>query len=138
MPKGKKICPQCQAELGVRTKVCECGHEFVIKSSKQGRAHGPPIKTKTHPLAQTYVPTPGLWVFDRPQDMPKVQAPGQLPDGLMTNQEIHEYVTYNGLGDCIFEYIIPAKIADPKLRKKWEKAKKYIEEAWGYLINEDD
>lgn len=28
MPKGKKVCPKCSAEVGVRTSVCKCGHEF--------------------------------------------------------------------------------------------------------------
>jgi hypothetical protein len=137
MPKGKKICPQCQAALGVRTKVCECGHEFTIKTYKQGSPHGSPIKTNANPLAQTYVPTPGLWVFDRPKDLPKIQAPGPLPDGTLTNQQVYEHVSYNGLGDCVFEYITPRKIADPKLRKKWEKAKQQLKEVWRYLIGEE-
>ncbi|MBM79531.1 MAG: hypothetical protein CMJ78_02920 [Planctomycetaceae bacterium] len=25
---GKKICPKCQLEVGVRKQICECGHEF--------------------------------------------------------------------------------------------------------------
>jgi hypothetical protein len=28
MPKGKKICPKCNAELGVRTTQCSCGYNF--------------------------------------------------------------------------------------------------------------
>jgi len=35
MPKGKKTCPECQAELGVRTKVCACGYAFPVKEKKQ-------------------------------------------------------------------------------------------------------
>ena len=28
MPKGKKSCPKCNLELGVRVQKCDCGHEF--------------------------------------------------------------------------------------------------------------
>lgn len=31
MPKGKKICPLCGNENGVRTANCQCGHRFAIK-----------------------------------------------------------------------------------------------------------
>lgn len=36
--KGKKICPECSAELGARTLKCECGHEFQpkTKTTKRG------------------------------------------------------------------------------------------------------
>jgi hypothetical protein len=29
MAKGKKSCPKCNSELGVRTRVCSCGYTFV-------------------------------------------------------------------------------------------------------------
>ena len=35
MPRGKKTCPSCNALLGARVKVCDCGHEFVAKAKKQ-------------------------------------------------------------------------------------------------------
>jgi hypothetical protein len=31
MPKGKKICPACKAELGVRVQVCTCSYSFQKK-----------------------------------------------------------------------------------------------------------
>lgn len=31
MPKGKKICPDCGIENGVRTSICRCGHRFLSK-----------------------------------------------------------------------------------------------------------
>lgn len=31
MPKGSKTCPQCSENVGPRTKLCKCGHEFVQK-----------------------------------------------------------------------------------------------------------
>jgi len=30
--KGKKICPKCSVELGARTMICNCGHEFTPKT----------------------------------------------------------------------------------------------------------
>lgn len=38
MPRGKKTCPKCQAEVGPRLAVCECGHEFEFKHGKAPRA----------------------------------------------------------------------------------------------------
>lgn len=32
--KGKKQCPSCKNFVGVRTRVCECGHEFPAPASK--------------------------------------------------------------------------------------------------------
>ena len=34
MPRGKKSCPECQALVGPRLRVCECGFEFVFKPGK--------------------------------------------------------------------------------------------------------
>ena len=35
MPRGKKICPSCSTECGVRTGVCECGHDFSSSPKKE-------------------------------------------------------------------------------------------------------
>jgi hypothetical protein len=133
MPKGKKVCPACQKEHGARKLKCECGHVFggATKPDKQGRK----IKQTKHPLGLEYVPEPGLWVFDR-GDLPKVHAPADLPSGPIDNQEVYDYVTYNSLGSSIFSEIPARRIADPKLRKLWEKAKKAMNEVWGYLTDE--
>lgn len=32
--KGRKNCPKCDAYVGVRTLICECGHEFVKGETK--------------------------------------------------------------------------------------------------------
>ncbi len=132
MPKGKKQCPQCESFCGVRTTVCkECKYEFSSKQERQGGT-----KQTNHPLGQKYVPVPGLWVFDIPRGMNPVHAPEPMPSGPMTNQQIYDHVAYNGLGDCIYEFIPRRKIADPVLRKKWEKAKKAMMEAYDYLMGE--
>lgn len=33
--KGKKFCPSCSKGCGPRTKICECGHNFCIVTSKE-------------------------------------------------------------------------------------------------------
>lgn len=34
MPRGFKICPNCQKQVGPRTRVCECDYEFAFKQGK--------------------------------------------------------------------------------------------------------
>jgi hypothetical protein len=135
MPKGKKLCPDCATEHGARKKVCECGHEF---GSKQGKPASPAkkVKQKKHPLGHHMV-SPGLWVYDLPKGMPKIHLPDPLPHGPMTNQEVYDHVAYNGLGDSIFENIPSNKIADPKLKKLWIKARKAMDDVWRHLIDDE-
>ena len=35
MPRGKKQCPNCQALLGVRTSMCDCGYVFSNQKKKE-------------------------------------------------------------------------------------------------------
>ena len=35
MARGKKICPNCDAKVGARTQVCNCGWKFVVKTVKE-------------------------------------------------------------------------------------------------------
>ena len=43
MPRGQKSCPSCNSLLGVRTIVCDCGHNFypdlVVKPKKAVKPH---------------------------------------------------------------------------------------------------
>lgn len=39
MPKGKKTCPDCGVEAGVRTSVCKCGHRFTSKKSEPSKSN---------------------------------------------------------------------------------------------------
>jgi len=41
MSRGHKTCPECHAEVGPRTKTCNCGYEFIFKPGK-----GPKRKRK--------------------------------------------------------------------------------------------
>ncbi len=38
MPKGRKLCPECQAYVGPRLAVCECGFKFIFKTGKAPKA----------------------------------------------------------------------------------------------------
>lgn len=35
MPRGKKICPSCSTECGVRTSICKCSHNFSSVPKKE-------------------------------------------------------------------------------------------------------
>jgi len=134
MPKGKKNCPSCQKEHGARKRQCECGHVF----GRKQESNDDPVKQTKHPLGKKYVPTPGLWVFDKEKGMPPIPTPEDMPDGPMNNQEVYDYCAFNGAGDCIMEYIPARKIADPKLRKLWKKAHDAMADAWRYLTDEHE
>jgi hypothetical protein len=34
MPRGKKICPACSTECGIRTVTCKCNHTFSFSAKK--------------------------------------------------------------------------------------------------------
>jgi len=98
-----KQCPNCGYVWGSRKKVCDCGYEFI---------------TGRHPLA----PEPGAWVLNDTKGLPKLEPPGELPDGKLSTAEIRDQVEYEGLGFCIYEYIPAEKIKDPILRALWMRA----------------
>jgi hypothetical protein len=43
--RGIKICPSCGTERGARTRICECGHDFKVKSSKKSK----PVQSEIAP-----------------------------------------------------------------------------------------
>ena len=49
MPKGKKSCPKCNASVGPRLQVCECGYEFVFKQSSPLQREPPAIPGREKP-----------------------------------------------------------------------------------------
>jgi hypothetical protein len=127
MSRGKKICPKCKTECGVRTKICQkCKYDFARTPQK--------VNNKTNRRRKKKTDTPsGTWVYDLPPGMPKIQKPQPLPDGPVDNIVLYEYCVYNGFGNAIFEEIPNHKIADHVLRKKWQKAHDAMHEAWTYL-----
>jgi len=112
---AKKKCPECSKEHGSRKKVCECGHDFA--------------KAK-HPL----YPEPGASMLDLIKGMPVLQLPDPLPrDRKITNAEVDEYISYEGLGNCVYGYIIPETIADPKLARLWIECRRAMQKIVEHL-----
>lgn len=68
-------------------------------------------------------PEPGRWVLDTAHGMPEIVPPGPLPSRKLSKQELQEYVSYEGLGFCIFEFIPTKSVADAHLAKLWRKAR---------------
>lgn len=33
--RGYKVCPQCSKHVGARTRICECGYEFEIRTPRR-------------------------------------------------------------------------------------------------------
>lgn len=58
MPKGRKTCPDCDAEVGCRKKSCGCGYEFPIKSSggKRSVKQNQAVETDSTPVDQAVTP----------------------------------------------------------------------------------
>ena len=66
MARGKKTCPECQAEVGPRTAECECGYVFPFAKGKapKGRKPKPPQVEKPFE-ALTEDPSEVIGVTDR-------------------------------------------------------------------------
>ena len=48
--RGKKQCPQCKIYIGVRNRVCVCGHEFVAAQKKSTSMAQAPKKQEAKPV----------------------------------------------------------------------------------------
>jgi len=106
-----KECPACGISHGPRKKLCDCGHDFQVKTTK-----GKPGDTAL---------SLGAWILDRDKSLPEIKPPDPLPtDHKLNKSELQDFCAYDGLGFCIHEYIPASKIADAKLAKLWTKAKK--------------
>ncbi|MHC4296476.1 MAG: hypothetical protein ACYS7Y_04175 [Planctomycetota bacterium] len=79
--------------------------------------------------ARNLDPEPGGWVMDTAKNMPKLTPPPELPEGKLETAELRDqWVAYEGLGYCIYEIIPASKIADPKLRTLWTRARKAMQD----------
>ena len=66
MPRGLKICPECDASVGPRTKICECGHEFIVQSPRKAPSRKPPRIPAKEPFKNlTEGPGPVVGIRDR-------------------------------------------------------------------------
>jgi hypothetical protein len=123
-----KTCTKCNKQCGVRTKVCECGNEFIKKDKQQPAKKDKPTRT----MAEVSV---GAWINDMPKGMPKVTMPTGLENEakMLDIKTIKHYVEYEGLGFCISDYIPPNRISDTILRQLWKDAKKQLIDIKKYL-----
>lgn len=117
-----KRCPECGAAHGPRKKMCHCGHYFGVKSRQS---------TERHPL----YPEPGAGVIDNYHGLPVLSPPPPLPtDGLLSTEAVRdEYVSYEGLGFCVYSYIPADRIFDPILRGRWRRARTALQAVVEYL-----
>jgi hypothetical protein len=106
-----KVCPECGAKVGVRTKKCACGYVFQPKQNVE----------------------PGAWVADKMKGMPDIQQPEPLPDHPLSIAEVRDCVSYEGLGYAIFSLIDPEKIYDTVLSGLWKRARRAMQEIQEYI-----
>lgn len=66
----------------------------------------------------------GAWVEDMPKGMPKIVIPSPLEHGQkLSNNELCEYISYEGLGFCVQSYIDSERIDDENVALQWKKVK---------------
>lgn len=70
---------------------------------------------------QVGYPEPGAWVWDATQSLPNIHPPEPLPDRQLTQDEIFEYIAYEGLGHCL-NSIPTASLKGKALQKLWSNA----------------
>jgi len=80
----------------------------------------------------------GLWALDKSKGLPKIECPEPLPKGKLTVEQVQEYVMYEGLGFCIYEYIEPRKIQDAKLVKLWKEAQQAMQKIQEYIYEDSN
>ena len=115
-----KICPLCQKKSGVRTKLCSCGHDF---------------KASLKPTTEAHKMSMGSWVNKMPKTMKAqvVPPPMESDDNLLSNDEVKDEISNEGLGFCIYSYLPVAKLRDVKLRKLWVGARMAMQHVVEYL-----
>jgi hypothetical protein len=120
-----KTCKACGVQCGPRKKVCDCGQSF-------------DSKTKTKPKKPPLVPEPGQWIADITKGMPKICPPEPLPKrGKLDIEAMRDYISYEGLGFCVYEYIPHTRIEDAELRKLWSAARKSLQKIVERIYDEE-
>jgi len=90
----------------------------------------PSSRPKPHPL----YPEPGAWVIGtRQRGLPEISPPSHPVKPGLTNDQVRDYVTYEGLGYCVCSFISPDKIKDMKLQELWVKAHRSLKDVVEYL-----
>jgi len=74
MPKGKKVCPECKKELGVRSQSCDCGYSFQ-KSFPSKVVEKPKVEIVARPVSSEVKPKDNPEeVFGTPNIVPQPKA----------------------------------------------------------------
>jgi len=109
-------------------KICDCGAKSGVRSKKCGSCG----ESFEKPMVGTW---PIHYNNDRKRkDLPEIEPPAPLPSGKLTNKEIRDRLTYDGI-DIINGLIHPNKIKDKKLSKLWSDARKSIQQIIQYVYN---
>ena len=127
----EKIC-ECGNKVHVRVRICpKCKKEFVKKAKK--------IKQQKNLNKIVEKAAVGEWIDDLPKGFPKQEIPEPLKkikktsDFLLDNEEIYDYIMYEGLGYCIMTYIQAENIQDEKLKDMWKNCRKQMLEILKYV-----
>ena len=78
-------------------------------------------------------PEPGTWVNDEIKGMPKLHPPDDVPKSRITASQLREYIEYEGLGFCIYQYIPAERILNKRLAILWRKARIALAKIVDYL-----
>ena len=127
-----KTCKNCQHKSHVRVRICpSCQQEFVKKISKTKKEKS----NRQKKIAKIAV---GSWIDDTPKDMPKVSMPSGLENEpqFLNNDTVKEYISYEGLGFCLMDYIPSNRLEDKDLKVLWEEARLKMVEIIKHLENQ--
>jgi len=121
MPKGKKVCPECGIESGVRTSTCGCGHRFSFKqSSAPEEPHKKPVQTVQTEYVERLPQSPRLYssvscpLIQTPAGKCPIRPEGFLkkdwPNGPASNESIETWAlkvfsSGNYLPDAVLYWI---------------------------------
>jgi hypothetical protein len=110
-----KICPQCNTKHGVRKLKCECGFDFKCKRPS------------------SLYPEPGTWAVSKTPGIADIEPPEPLSHELISANQVKDIISYEGLGFTLYSYLPAEQIADPKLKKLWQKARTAMQSIVEYL-----
>lgn len=130
-----KTCPKCTKVCRKSDEKCACGYEFggILQQTVYNNA--PPVIQPTRVVMgrkrkRKIAPTisQGAWVEDMPKGMPKIVIPHPLEKGQsLSNDDLREYISYEGLGFCVQSYIDSERIEDETIASQWKKVKEEMD-----------
>ena len=129
-----KVCKSCGEKAGVRTKICpKCQTSFVKNIPEEKPTKQNKKKKDKSAIPPREIISMGAWILDKYKGMPEIEIPPPLPKGKLTVEEIRNYISFEGLGFCVQQYIDAGKIADVELAKLWVKTREKLKEIVEYV-----